>query len=74
MEQEIKFNTFGKILEGDNAGWSVKIIDDREKTGGFFIYQFQTNNPSIGYDDWLETLENVRGYIKEANWIIEWDN
>lgn len=69
---EIKFNTLGKIIEGDNQGWFVRIINDEDKTGGYYIHQFKDMDGNIGFDDWLETENDVKGYIYESNWKIKW--
>ncbi len=72
---DIRFDTVGKIKKGDYQGWYVKVVDDSHKSGGYFIYLIQDidNKNSEGYDEWLETLEIVRGYFIESNWEIEWD-
>lgn len=72
MILEIKYDKLGKILEGDNAGWHVKIINDQSDTGGFFIYEFEYLNGEKGYDTWLETDNDVKAYIYESNWKINW--
>ena len=69
---EIKINTLGKIIEGDNLGWYVKVIDDTNDTGGYFIYEFEDLDESIGFDTWLENINKVNGYFYESEWKIEW--
>jgi hypothetical protein len=68
----VKYGVLGKIKEGNNLGWLVKIIDDREHTGGFYINEFENPNGDEGFDTWLETENDVKGYIVENGWKIEW--
>jgi hypothetical protein len=35
--EKIRVNTVGKILQGDNAGYYVKVLDDAANTGGFLV-------------------------------------
>lgn len=69
---EVKYDVFGKITEGDHSGWYVKFIDDSENTGGFYIYKIKDLNGDEGFDTWLETENDVKGYIYESEWKIEW--
>ncbi len=71
----IQFDKTGLIIKGDNTGWYVKLEDDTENTGGFYIYQFKENNENSteGFDNWMETKEDVIGYFEESNWEIKWD-
>lgn len=69
---EIKYNKIGEIIEGDNVGWYVKIINDKEKSGGFFVLEFESKNSDKGYDTWLETENDVKGYFYESEWKINW--
>lgn len=68
----IKYDTLGKILEGENKGWFIKIIDDTENTGGFYIYEFESIEKEQGFDTWLENENQVKGYFYESEWKIEW--
>ena len=68
----VKFDTIGKIIEGTNAGWYIKIIDDNKKSGGVFIYEFPEINGSEGFDTWLENPEDIPEFINEKGWQIQW--
>ncbi|TAI48487.1 hypothetical protein [Flagellimonas allohymeniacidonis] len=69
---EIKYDVLGKIIEGKKTGWYVRFIDDSENTGGFYIYKFEDPDSDEGFDTWLETENDVKGYIYESEWKIEW--
>ena len=72
---EIKTNTVGQIVEGDQQGWYVLVEYDKDDTGGYYIYQAPQEdvlNSKEGFDDWLETFEDVKGYFEESNWLILW--
>lgn len=69
---QVKYNIFGKIMEGENSGWYVKIVDDSKESGGFYIYEFKDINGDDGFDTWLETENDVKGYIYESEWKIKW--
>jgi len=73
---EIKLNTIGKIIKGDNPGWYLQIKDDREETGGYYIFQFKNKigNSGLGeaFDDWVENFQDVKSYFNSSEWVIEW--
>ncbi|MBC7805882.1 MAG: hypothetical protein H7145_07000 [Akkermansiaceae bacterium] len=71
-------NTVGLIKQGNSAGWYVRIQDERQSTGGYFVFLNDSRDFSgqsanaVGYDDWV--LESELGaYMKEREWVIEWD-
>ena len=68
----IKFNTVGKILSGDDAGLFVKVLDDTEISGGYFVLLSENCSFEKTYDDWLENLVSLQAYVKESNWVIWW--
>ncbi len=72
---DIRFNILGIIKNGVNPEEKfIKIIDDKENTGGFLILLSETGNFDFpyGYDEWAENLETLQKYLLESNWIIEW--
>lgn len=72
--QTIKINVIGKILEGDNKGWYVRVEEDFENTGGYLILVSERNDflSTQGYDYWVEKYENLIGFFQESKWQIEW--
>ena len=70
---ELKYNTIGKITAGENCGWLVKIINDTDDSGGYIIYEFESDESDDGFDTLLENETQVKGYIYENEWEIEWE-
>ncbi|WP_234637085.1 hypothetical protein [Delftia tsuruhatensis] len=68
----IKINTVGLILSGEESGNYVKIIEDFDNTSGFLILTSKYENMSDGYDNWVENIDRVRDYVKESGWEIRW--
>ena len=69
---QINYDIFGKIVSGNNSGWYVKFIHDEQDTGGFYIHEIKEPNGDEGFDTWLETENDVQGYISENEWEIAW--
>ncbi len=68
----IRLDTIGEILEGDDKGKFIKILDDSQSTGGYLIVTSQGPKFETGYDDWVEDWDSLEGYFQESNWIIRW--
>lgn len=69
---DIRFDTIGKIVEGKNKGWYIKLVDDSEKSGGVFIIEFPNPQSGEGFNSWLERKSDIEGYFSECNWKIDW--
>jgi hypothetical protein len=73
-ESRILIGRKGKIIAGDQAGWFVLVQDDQANTGGFLIL----TSPDVsfkaaqGFDNWVEKIEDLRGYFENEKWEIEW--
>lgn len=62
----------GKILAGDEAGWFIKVIDDKADSGGFLILTSATPTFTSVFDNWVDSHDALVGYFLEAGWKIEW--
>lgn len=72
---KLKFDTRGVILNSRNPQEKfIKIIDDKENTGGFIIFLSGNGNFLFpdSYDDWVEDLAALKQYLQETAWIIDW--
>ena len=67
---------WGRILDGEYAGWFLMIDDDTGgSTGGFYIYTVKNPNDknSEGYDDWVENREALERYVENITFQIDWN-
>lgn len=71
---EIKINKLGKIVAGENVNHFLKVIDDKNNTGGFLILTSQTHDFQDGFDSWVEDLFSLQKYFEESAWIIQWQD
>lgn len=73
----IRLNTVGKIVRGDQVGWYILIEHDEDNTGGYYIYQAPEDNVKSaieGFDNWLENYDDIADFFKESDWEIDWIN
>lgn len=68
----IAFNKIGKIIAGDEIGGFIKIIDNSENTGGYYILFCDSIDFLCVYDSWVKNQEDLNKYFEESKWIIEW--
>ena len=70
----VEIGKTGTINNGEYKGWQISVKDDSENTGGFLVLIFNVkNNKTIeGYDDWVETREDLEAYFNEAQYLITW--
>lgn len=69
---DIQIGVVGHIITGDEAGSFVRIIDDKDNTGGFIILISNDYNFRNGHDSWVEDAEALRRYVYESGWMIDW--
>jgi hypothetical protein len=70
---EIRLETLGRILEGDETGRVVEVWDDSANTGGFLIFTYADvdRSPEV-FDAWVATMADVESYFAESNWRVHW--
>ncbi|CAG0991648.1 hypothetical protein BURK2_02421 [Burkholderiales bacterium] len=69
---EVRLGKVGKIIAGDDTGHYVKVIDDREDSGGFLILIAKTQDMQDGYDSWVEDEKALYRFFEESRWIVDW--
>jgi hypothetical protein len=70
---DILFNQIGKVIEGKHKNWFIKVIDDTNHTGGYYVLICESNSfINNVYDDWLENFEDLKQYFTEKKWKIAW--
>lgn len=62
----------GRIIEGEQAGSYVKVIDDSEATGGLLILTSKSVDMGSVHDSWVADAAALAEYFTESRWIIEW--
>ncbi|WP_081499540.1 hypothetical protein [Polaromonas sp. CF318] len=62
----------GRIVEGEDAGSYVKVIDDSEATGGLLILISKSTDMSSAHDSWVADATALVEYFNESAWMIEW--
>ena len=70
---EARIGKIGKILSGDSEGFFVKVIDDTQDTGGYYVLLSDDSNfdtPGVGFDHWFETITVVKYYFSKLT--VEW--
>lgn len=63
----------GKLLNGDYAGFNVRVENDSEKSGGFYFIIESPTDPQQGGDYWVETFEDVERGLIQKDWTVQWD-
>jgi len=69
---EVRIGQVGRIIAGDEVGKYVKVVDDKENTGGYLILTADAPDMQVGFDNWVEDKEALSSYFVEAGWSIEW--
>jgi hypothetical protein len=70
---DVRIGVLGRILEGDQKGRIVEVIDDAANTGGWLIFTYaDTNRSPEVFDNWVPTRADVDRFFDESGWQIEW--
>ena len=78
---EIKIGIKGRILKGKYSPKGEIMIEDDTKgsTGGYYIYywpndgtKWPNSNIEMVYDDWFESLDQVKQQIEYEELEIKW--
>ena len=72
MTSKIPISKVGKILSGSEVGSFVKVVDDRENTGGYLILTSASGEFKTGFNEWVDSPTALIKYFEESQWEIEW--
>lgn len=69
----IYYNKIGLIKSGDMKDFFVKVINDTENTGGYYILYSRdfSDKTAEGYDDWFLIEEDVEKYLETIT--VDWN-
>ncbi|WP_372411265.1 hypothetical protein [Streptomyces luteireticuli] len=69
----IKLEQHGRILSGFHEGHFVKLHDDSDVTGGYYIFLVNDlSEPTDGGDYWVEDFAALESFVESSQWVIEW--
>lgn len=68
----IPIGKLGRILAGEERGKYVKVLSDKESTGGFLILTGEGMELNHGFDNWVKDEVDLEGYFQDSGWLIEW--
>ncbi|WCM92757.1 hypothetical protein M5C99_20820 [Acidovorax sp. NCPPB 2350] len=70
---KIEIGKHGKIISGVEAGRYLKIVDDKESSGGYLIITAATSDlQKDGSDTWVENEAQLEKYFEESKWNVDW--
>ena len=69
----IEINKTGKITQGDYFGWHIKILNDKDYTGGYLVMLTSPFNAKDSYDIWISDARELKNHIARHNWQIDWN-
>lgn len=71
--REIRVGEIGEIVQGDEVGRFVEVIDDAAHTGGFLImtYADENRSPAV-FDVWAESMIEVENQFEHNRWKVIW--
>jgi len=69
---DIKIGVVGQIMEGDDAGSYVKVVDDSVNTGGYLVLTSTASDMSDGFDNWVDDRTSLSRYFEESRSVVNW--
>jgi hypothetical protein len=71
---EIKTNKIGLIVDGEYKGFYIKIVEDLNNTGGYYLLYSKNfyDKTAEGYDEWFFNFVDLINFVSESltiNWI-----
>lgn len=64
----IPFSRPGRVLSGENAGFTIWFEKIRPEGTGIYILMAKG---AEGYDDWVENFDELQKYIRHTGWISD---
>lgn len=70
---KIELGRCGRILSGFYEGYFVKLHDDSDVTGGYYVFLVDDlSEPTGGGDYWVEDMAALESFVESSQWEIEW--
>lgn len=73
MAADPPLGTLGEIVEGEEAGRFIEVLDDRNNSDGYLICTYaddqRCHEPLVS---WVATYDEVNAVFFESNWTVEW--
>lgn len=68
----IPFDKEGYIVDGIMKGFYIKIIFDKEETGGYYVFYSKNfkDKTAEGYDEWYLDIKVIESLLNEID--VEW--
>jgi hypothetical protein len=63
----------GTIVNGEKAGYRIRVEDDWDNTGGFLIVFENPDDPRVGGDYWVETFQDVVRGLAQLGCNVQWN-
>ncbi len=61
----------GKIVGGECAGFFIRIESVSEGALDCLILIWR-EDPRVGYDYWVENVDDIGPFLEEVGWQVEW--
>lgn len=70
--KKVPLGITGKITNENNQELYIRVIHDMDNTGGYYILTSARPDMKFGFDDWVESENDLVKFIIDSNWIINW--